>query len=292
VLFTSISREWDVSGNGVFSVAGRVVVVTGAASGIGRASALELARRGARVALGDRDAGGLETAAAALRALGAEVRAVVVDVTREHDVEHFRAEVERELGVADAIVNAAGVVVVGGFLATSPDDWEHTLAVNLRGPMLVCRAFLPAMLARGRAGAIVNVASAAAFFTPSELVAYGATKHGLIGLSQGLREELRERSIAVSVVCPGFVDTPIVEHARFVGEADPEAARRHVKRLVRGRGLSAERVASAIVRAVERGGDLLPIGVEAWVLHALERLAPGSAARLVGLVRRLVARRH
>lgn len=276
---------------GVGSVSARVVVVTGAASGIGRATALELARRGARVALGDRDALGLESALRDVRALGARAHAVVVDVSRPDDVERFRSEAEREYGGVDAIVNAAGVVVVGSFAATSPDDWEHVLAVNLRGPMLVCRAFLPAMLERGRGGAIVNVASAAAFFTPSELVAYGATKHGLVGLSQGLREELRSHSIGVSVVCPGFVDTPIVEHARFVGEADPEAVRRHVKKLVKGRGLGAERVAKAIVRALERGGDLVPIGVEAWALHALERFAPGSAARLVGVVRRLVERR-
>ena len=278
--------------NGIGSISGRLAVVTGAASGIGRATALALAGRGARLALGDVDEAGLRSAADEVRARGGAVCAVAVDVTLPDSVERFRATVEAELGVADAVVNAAGVVVVGSFFATSPEDWDHTLAVNLRGPALVCRAFVPAMIERRLGGQIVHVASAAAFFTPRELAAYGATKHGLVGLAQALREELRPHAIGVSVVCPGFVDTPIVEHARFVGEDDPERVRSHVKKLVKGRGLRAERVAEAILRAVERGGELVPVGVEAWALHAFERVAPGSAARWVGVVRRLIDRRR
>jgi NAD(P)-dependent dehydrogenase (short-subunit alcohol dehydrogenase family) len=279
--------------NGVGDISGRLAVVTGAASGIGRATALALAARGARLALGDVDEARLRHAAGEVRAHGrGAVCAVAVDVTRPESVERFRATVEAELGVADAVVNAAGVVVVGSFFATSPDDWDHTLAVNLRGPALVCRAFVPAMIERGLGGQIVHVASAAAFFTPRELAAYGATKHGLVGLAQALREELRPHAIGVSVVCPGFVDTPIVDNARFVGEEDPERTRRHVKKLVKGRGLRAERVAEAIVEALERGGDLVPVGIEAWALHALERVAPGSAARWVGIVRRFIERRR
>jgi NAD(P)-dependent dehydrogenase (short-subunit alcohol dehydrogenase family) len=222
-----------VTANGVGTVRGRVAVVTGAASGIGRATALLLARRGAKVALGDVDRVGLASVAREIRAGAAgAVCEVRVDVTLADEVERFRALAEKELGVADVIVNAAGVVVVGSFFATAPADWDHVLAVNVRGPVLVCRAFLPAMIERGSGGQIANVASAAAFFTPRELVAYGTTKHGLVGLSQGLREELAPCSIGVSLVCPGFVDTPIIEHARFVGEADPEGVRRRVRELV------------------------------------------------------------
>ena len=268
-----------------------MVVVTGAASGIGRATAILLAERGARVALGDIDELGLRAVAAEVRARGAsEPVALVVDVTEPDAIERFRAFVDAKLGAADALVNAAGVVVVGSVLATALDDWEHVLAVNLRGPALVCRAFVPAMLARGAGGQIVHVASASAFYTPSELGAYGATKHGLVGLAQALREELEPRGIGVSLVCPGFVDTPIVDRARFVGEADPEAKRARVKRWVTRRGLRPERVAEAVVRAVERGGDIVPVGAEAWVLRTLERAAPGSAARLAGAVRRLFER--
>jgi NAD(P)-dependent dehydrogenase (short-subunit alcohol dehydrogenase family) len=277
--------------SGIGSLSGRVVVITGAASGIGRATAILLAERGARVALGDIDELGLRAVASEIRERGApEPCALPVDVTRADAIERFRAFVEAKLGAADALVNAAGVVVVGSVLATSLDDWEHVLAVNLRGPALVCRAFVPAMLARGARGQLVLVASASAFYTPSELGAYGATKHGLVGLAQALREELEPRGLGVSVVCPGFVDTPIVERARFVGEPDPEAKRERVRRWLSRRGLRPERVAGAVVRAVERGGDLVPVGAEAWVLRALERAAPGSAARLAGVVRRVLDR--
>jgi NAD(P)-dependent dehydrogenase (short-subunit alcohol dehydrogenase family) len=279
-----------MTANGVGSVQGKVAVVTGAASGIGRATALRLAEKGASVALADNDEVGLRSAGQAIRARGALVCEGAVDVTRLEAVERFREATEAELGVPDVIVNCAGVVVVGGLLATSPDDWDFVLGANLRGPALVCRAFLPAMLARGHGGHIVNVASAASFFTPGDLVAYGASKHGLVGLSQGLREELAPHSIGVSIVCPGFVDTPIVRNARFAGVADPEARRRHVAELVRRRGLRPERVAAAIVRAAERGSGLVPVGVEAWMLHAVERLAPGVSERLVRAVRRVIER--
>jgi NAD(P)-dependent dehydrogenase (short-subunit alcohol dehydrogenase family) len=278
-----------MTANGVFNVRGKLAVVTGAASGIGRATALRLAARGARVALGDCDEIGLRSVGQEIRARGARgVCEVAVDVTRPEAVERFREVTEAALGVADVIVNVAGVVVVGGLLATSPADWDFVLAANLRGPALVCRAFLPAMIARGEGGQIVNVASAASFFTPGELVAYGASKHGLVGLSQGLREELAPHSIGVSLVCPGFVDTPIVRHARFAGVADPDARRRHIAALLRRRGLRPERVAAAIVRAAERGSGVVPVGVEAWTLHALERLAPGASELVVRAVRRVI----
>jgi NAD(P)-dependent dehydrogenase (short-subunit alcohol dehydrogenase family) len=266
-------------------------VVTGAASGIGRATAVLLAARGARVALGDIDEVGLRSVGQEIRARGASrVVEVVVDVRLPDAVERFRQASEAELGVADVIVNAAGVVVVGGLLATSPQDWDFLLAVNLCGPALVCRAFLPAMIARAEGGQIVNVASAASFFTPGELVAYGASKHALVGLSQGLREELAPHSIGVSLVCPGFVDTPIVRNARFAGVADATAERLRIGELLRRRGLKPERVAEAIVRAAERGSGVLPVGVEAWALHALERLSPGASQRLSRAVRRMIER--
>jgi NAD(P)-dependent dehydrogenase (short-subunit alcohol dehydrogenase family) len=278
-----------MTANGVGSVEGKVCVVTGAASGIGRATALRLAARGAMVALGDNDEIGLRAVGQEIRARGARgVREVAVDVTRAEAVERFRETTEAELGVADVIVNAAGVVVVGGLLATSPDDWDFVLGANLRGPAIVCRAFLPAMLARGERGQIVNVASAASFFTPGDLVAYGASKHALVGLSQGLREELAPHSIGVSIVCPGFVDTPIVRNARFASVADEDARRQHIAALLRRRGLRPERVAAAIVRAAERGSGVVPVGVEAWTLHALERLSPGASERLVRAVRSMV----
>jgi short-subunit dehydrogenase len=164
------------------------------------------------------------------------------------------------------------------------------LDVNLKGPVNLCRAFLPAMVARARGGYVVNVASAAAFFTQSELAAYGASKHGLVGLSQALADELAEHGIGVSVVCPGFVDTPILERARIRGEVDAEARRRVATEFLHWRGLSAERVAERIVRAAERGTPHVAVGIEAQALWLISRLSPARTASIIGLVRRLGSR--
>jgi len=274
---------------GLGSVKGRLAVVTGAASGIGLATARELARRGAELALCDVDGERLERAAHELMARGALVTFRTTDVTRVDEVTRFATETIRNGRAPDLLVNAAGVLVLASFAHTTPDDWNHVIDVNLKGPVYVCRAFLPAMIARGGGGAVVNVASASAFGTHSELAAYGSTKHALLGLTQALADELAEHAISVSAVCPGFVDTPILERARVRGD-DPETARHAAAELLRRRRLSPERVAERIVRAAERGIPVLPVGVEARALWLLSRLAPARVPALFTALRRLGSR--
>ncbi|HTQ07037.1 MAG TPA: SDR family NAD(P)-dependent oxidoreductase [Polyangiaceae bacterium] len=274
---------------GLGHVQGRLAVVTGAASGIGRATARELARRGAELALCDVDAERLERVAHELMARGALVTFRTTDVTRVDEVERFAALTLAERRAPDLLVNAAGVLVLGSFAQTTPDDWDHVIGVNLKGPVHVCRAFLPAMIARGTGGAVVNVASASAFATQSEIAAYGTTKHALFGLTQALADELGRHGISVSAVCPGFVDTPILERARVRGD-DPEASRRAAANLLRRRRLSPERVAERIVRAAERGIAVVPVGLEARALWLLSRFAPGRVPLLFGALRRLGSR--
>jgi len=275
--------------HGLGSVSGRVAVVTGAASGIGRATAHALAQRGAALALCDIDEIGLERTSHELRGVASRVFAERADVTDEAGVARFAASVERELGVADLIVNSAGIVVVGRFLETPLADWNRLIDVNLTGTVRVCRAFLPALVARGRGGYVVNVASAAAFTTLGDLSAYGASKHALVGLSQGLTEELFEHGIGVSLICPGFVDTPIANHAEVRGVLDASAERRRIAEFLRSRGLSAARVAERIVRAVERGQAIVPVGIEARMLRTLSRVAPSALPFLVVGGRRLAS---
>jgi NAD(P)-dependent dehydrogenase (short-subunit alcohol dehydrogenase family) len=275
--------------HGLGTVSGRVAVVTGAASGIGRATALELARRGAALALCDVDEVGLERTSQELRDIAGRLLTERVDVTHEAEIARFAARVESELGVADLIVNSAGIVVVGRFLDTPLADWDRLLDVNVKGCVRVCRAFLPAMLARGRGGHVVNVASAAAFTTIADLSAYGASKHALVGLCQGLTEELFEDGIGVSLVCPGFVDTPIASHLEVRGPRDVSAERERLSGFLRARGLSAARVAERIVNAAERGQSIVTVGVEARFLRSLSRLAPRALPFLMIGGRRLAS---
>jgi NAD(P)-dependent dehydrogenase (short-subunit alcohol dehydrogenase family) len=256
---------------GLGTVFGKVAVVTGAASGIGKASALVLSALGARVALLDRDVLGLERATAGLAA--GSFSSIEIELTRREEVERAADRVARELGGVDLVVNAAGIALLGGLLESEESDWQELLLVNVGATLLVTQVFGRAMLARGRGGHIVNVSSAAAFYTPSELVAYGATKCAVLGLSQGLDAELRRHGIGVSCVCPGFVDTPIIEHMRIVGP-DAELRRERARSFQRGRGLTAERVAHAVVKAAERGAHVVPVGLEAHALYWFSRIAP------------------
>jgi len=275
--------------HGLRTVSGRLAVVTGAASGIGRATAQELAKRGAALALCDLDEVGLERTNQELRGVANRVFVQRVDVTDEAEVRGFAADVQRELGVADLVVNSAGIVVAGPFLETPLADWDRLLDVNLKGSVRVCRAFLPAMVTRGRGGYVVNIASAAAFTTIANLSAYGASKHALMGLCQGLTEEFFRHRIGVSLICPGFVDTPIAKHAELRGARDVDAERERIARFLRARGLTAARVAERIVNAAERGQAIVTVGIEARALRTLSRVAPSALPFLMVGGRRLAS---
>jgi short-subunit dehydrogenase len=158
------------------------------------------------------------------------------------------------------------------------------------GTANLCRAFVPSMIQRGRGGHVVTLASAAAFATPKDLVAYGATKHAVVGLSQGLGDELAEHGIGVSAVCPGFVDTPIAKSLRVRGDDDPAGVRDQTAHFLKWRSLAPERVAEAVVRAAERGALVVPVGIEARVLWLFSRLSPRAPRALLTLGRALAAR--
>jgi short-subunit dehydrogenase len=148
------------------------------------------------------------------------------------------------------------------------------------------------MIARSAGGHVVTLSSAAAFATPKDLVAYGATKHAVLGLTLGLADELEEHGIGVSAVCPGFVDTPIAANLRVRGGVEPEGVRERTTRFLKWRGLAPARVAEAVVRAAERGTLVVPVGAEAQVLSVFSRLSPRAPRALLSLGRALVARRR
>jgi NAD(P)-dependent dehydrogenase (short-subunit alcohol dehydrogenase family) len=264
----------------VRNLSGRTALVTGAASGIGRATALELARRGADLALCDVDLAGLEATAGEARALGREVLARRVDVAQDAAMRDFARAVHERTPAVDLLVNNAGVAIGGGFLDTSLEDWEWILGVNLRGVVHGCHHFVPPMVRRARGGHVVIVASAAGFAANAALAAYCTTKFAVLGLAESLAEELAPHGIGVTGVCPGLIDTPITRSARLRGPWDRPEVRERMVEAYRRRGYGPERVARAILRAVERGRVVAPVAAEAWALYYAKRFAPGLLRRL------------
>lgn len=192
-------------------LAGRTALVTGAASGIGRATAQALAREGASVLVADIDAAGAETVAAGIVAAGGRAHAVRCDVTRPEDVAGMvAAALERFGGRLDCAVNNAGITVPGGLLhEITPECWHQQLAVNLTGVFLCLRAELPVMRAQ-RSGAIVNMASGAGLIGTPGLAHYGAAKHGILGLTKTAALENAALGVRVNALCPGSTDTPML----------------------------------------------------------------------------------
>ncbi len=191
------------------NLAGKAALVTGAGRGIGKAVARLLAQCGCRVVLSARTAAQLEAVEQEIRDLKGSAIAVVGDLTRDEALEELVAESRRAFGSIDILINNAGWGKRAPVVKASIDDWDQTLRVNLRAPMILARALLPDMIAKGE-GAVINIGSISGKSGEANGAAYAASKFGLIGFTQSLYEEVRERGIKVSVILPGFVDTPLI----------------------------------------------------------------------------------
>ena len=195
---------------------GQVAVITGAASGIGLAIAEHLAGRGLRIVAADIDAPGLEGAATRLRAAGAEVETLRVDVSQRGDIERLADLTFGRFGAANILCNNAGVVKRGKVWEQTDDDWEWVIGVDLWSVINGVRAFIPRMLASGQPGHIVNTASTAGLSAFPMIGSYNVAKSGVVALSETLHHELRMEGapIGVSVLCPGLVATRIGDSER------------------------------------------------------------------------------
>jgi NAD(P)-dependent dehydrogenase (short-subunit alcohol dehydrogenase family) len=253
----------------------QIALVTGAGQGIGRATALALAKEGARLVLCDvAEAALAETAAA----VGPErcLYQAVVDVGDREAMAAFADAVHERVPALDLLINNAGVGLAGGALETPLSDWDWVLRINLGGVLHGVHFFVPPMVRRRR-GHVVNVSSALGYWAAAGMAGYATSKFAVYGLSESLRHELAPHGIGVSVICPGIISTGIVDRTRLPGHTDPDAARQTITGFYRRRNYPPERVAAAILRGIRRNRFLVPVTPEAWLLLALTRWAPAWA---------------
>jgi 3-oxoacyl-[acyl-carrier protein] reductase len=194
-------------------LAGKVGIVTGAGRGIGRCIALTLARHGAQLALAARTGTELQAVQAEIEAFGGQAASFVADVTQEADVIALVHQTVDRFGQLDILVNNAGAGIFKPLEETSLQEWERVIAVNARGPFLLCREALPYLKQRGQAY-IVNINSVVGIKGYANQTAYSASKHALMGLTKALAREVQKDGIRVHAVCPGGVDTDLAAQAR------------------------------------------------------------------------------
>jgi NAD(P)-dependent dehydrogenase (short-subunit alcohol dehydrogenase family) len=262
-------------------------VITGAGSGIGAAFAAELARRGGRVVCSDLDETAARATADAISADGGQATSLRCDVSRIDDVQLLATESQAWFGGPPTVViNNAGVGAGGQPIGeVSLDDWNWVLNVNLWGPIHGCHVFAPILreaASSGQLGGIINVASAAAFGAAPGMAAYNVSKAGVLSLTETLAAELSGTGVNVTVLCPTFVKTNIVDAGRITDKSMQMAGR-----LMRWTGFSPERVARTCLDTLDRGGLYCMPQPDARIGWGIKRFTPTVYTRAVGLATRV-----
>jgi NAD(P)-dependent dehydrogenase (short-subunit alcohol dehydrogenase family) len=266
---------------------GRVAVLTGAATGIGRALASRLAGEGAALCLADIDGDALEETARALASSGANVSAHTVNIADDGQVETFAREVEERHGRADVLINNAGVALHGTVEEVSLADIEWVMSINFWGTVYGVKRFLP-LLKRQASAHIVCVSSIFGIIAPPGQAAYCASKFAVRGFTEALRHELEGTNVRVSTVHPGGVRTGIARSARIGAGADSAKGERERQRFERLAITSPEEAAERIVRGMLRGEPRILVGRDASRIDRIQRLLP---TRYWRLLRAIVERR-
>lgn len=260
-------------------------VITGAGSGIGRAFATELGRRGGRIVCSDVDEASARTTANAITAAGGRATALHCDVSQIDDVRQLAAGAQSWFdGPPTLVINNAGVGAGGAPIGqTDLDDWNWVLGINLWGPINGCHVFTPILRAAGYGG-IINVASAAAFGAAPGMAAYNVSKAGVLSLSETLASELSGTGINVTVLCPTFVKTNILESGRISTQSTQLA-----DKLMRWTGFSADRVAAKCLDTNDRGGLYCMPQPDARIGWGIKRFTPTVYTRAAGLITRITS---
>jgi len=245
-------------------------VITGAGSGLGRAFCLELAPTGARIVVSDINRDGAEETAELIRQNGGEALVVEADVAQWESMEALQAKASEWLGHTDLLINNAGVAVRGDVETTSLEDWDWIMGINVWGVIHGCRAFLPGIKEQGQ-GYIINVASAAGLMSTPRLGAYNLTKAAVVSLSETLYSELAHTDINVSVLCPTFFKTNIIESGRG---AHSGKAKKLITQAMERSKIQAPDVAKFALNKVVNGQlYALPMQDATWFWR-LKRLSP------------------
>jgi NAD(P)-dependent dehydrogenase (short-subunit alcohol dehydrogenase family) len=255
---------------------GRTAFVTGGASGIGLALGRACAEAGMKVMLADVEAGALDEAVKNLRDVTSDVRGVACDVADAESVERAAQATFDAFGRVHVVCNNAGVAARGGIEDISLDNWRWVIDVNLMGVLHGIRSFLPHIRAHGEGGHIVNTASMAGLTAAGQITSYVMTKHAVVGLSLALRSEAVSRGVGVLAVCPGAVETPILDKGAIGGFVGRDY-------YLRGQGMKTgydpDRLARDTLKAIKRNKALLVAPKQAYASWVFARLAPGLLQR-------------
>jgi NAD(P)-dependent dehydrogenase (short-subunit alcohol dehydrogenase family) len=258
-------------------------VVTGAASGLGRAFCTELIARGARVLAADTNELGLRSLAESLHHPD-RLHTQVCSVADAAQVESLAVQAESLWGGTDLLINNAGVAATGGVGEVSLADWEWIMGVNLWGVIYGCHSFVPRMKAVG-SGWVLNVASIAGLVGVANMAPYNVTKFAVVGLSECMRAELKEHGVGVSVLCPSFFKTNIIASGRISGE-DGEKSKRAGEKLMDVAKMSAQDVARFALDGAQKGKFFLLPQPDARVLWGAKRIVPELFPSIISAVRK------
>ena len=262
----------------------RIAIVTGGGSGIGEALSRALVARGDKVVVADIDGAAAERVASSLGALASAAK---VDVRDADAVKALVDDTVNEHGRLDLIFNNAGIGVGGDTLELTNAHWDRIIDINLRGVVYGVQAAYPVM-ARQKSGHIINTASVAGLTAPAFMAPYVATKHAVVGLSLALRGEAKAHKVGVTVVCPGWTDTPILDSTGPEDLPTPPSiqggAREIAERM--GKLYTPEALAQDILRGVDRNKPMVVVPRQARIMWRLARLSPAGFAGLTGFMAR------
>jgi len=263
----------------------KLVLITGSAGGIGRATALRFSEEGADLILVDINEQGLESAAREIESRGRKALWYKTDLSDADQVEALHRKVTDDAGTPDVLMNAAGVVIVTCVEEAGLEDWRWILDTNLWGYIYMIHYFLPDMI-RKRSGYVINVASAAGLFAIPYQAPYNTSKHAVVGLTESVRQEMGRYGIGASVVCPGMIRTPMIDTARVIGFKDS------AQKMAGRAAASPEKMADAIIRGVRKNRAVIMYPPYINLLYGLKRFSPRAADLLSKGISRAFYRQH